>query len=73
MKTATYTGMDNKPFTVDYDETAPCRICGRPVMEASMGGTDICPWCDCGKERPDKDVIKAYELQDDNIDGSPKD
>ena len=63
MKTATYTGMDGKPFTVEYDETAPCRICGRPVMDASMGGTDVCPYCDCGVKRPDKDVVKAYELQ----------
>lgn len=36
---------------VEYDEEAPCRICGKPVVEASMGGTDVCPWCDCGKHR----------------------
>ena len=54
MKTATYTGMDGKPFSIQYDETAPCRICGYSVMDASMGGTDVCPWCDMGKERPDK-------------------
>jgi len=35
----------------EYDETAPCRICGKPVVEASMGGTDVCPWCDCGNNR----------------------
>ena len=50
MKTATYTSGD-KPLVVEYDETAPCRICGLPVEEASMGGTDVCPWCDCGNNR----------------------
>jgi len=33
---------------VQYDETAPCLICGNPVINASMGGLDICPSCDCG-------------------------
>lgn len=51
MKTATYTGADGKPIVVDYDDEAPCRICGKPVFEASMGGTDVCPWCDCGNHR----------------------
>tara|TARA_Y100000034_G_C6891777_1_gene410368 strand:+ start:680 stop:988 length:309 start_codon:yes stop_codon:yes gene_type:complete len=37
---------------VVYDADAPCRICGEPVIEASMGGTNVCPWCDCGRERP---------------------
>lgn len=48
MKEATYTLIDNSKVTVEYDETAPCRICGLPVVAASMGGTDVCPWCDCG-------------------------
>ena len=42
------------PFTVTYDENAPCRICGEPVVSASMGGTDVCPWCDCGRDRDGK-------------------
>jgi hypothetical protein len=33
---------------IEYDETAPCKICGLPVDNASMSGTDICPSCDCG-------------------------
>jgi hypothetical protein len=33
---------------IEYDENAPCRICGLPVMDASMGGIDVCPCCDCG-------------------------
>lgn len=51
MKTATYTGQDGKPFTVEYDENAPCVSCGLPVLYASMGGTGICAWCDCGQYR----------------------
>lgn len=51
MKTATYTGLQNQKIVVEYDEESPCRICGLPVVEASMGGTDVCPWCDCGIHR----------------------
>ena len=25
-----------------------CIICKRKNISASMGGTDICGWCDCG-------------------------
>ena len=48
MKTATYRRMDGKDFTIEYDEAAPCRVCNEPVRAASMGGTDVCPACDCG-------------------------
>ncbi len=51
MKTATYRLTSGETITVEYDETAPCRICGEPVYEASMGGTDVCPWCDVGNCR----------------------
>lgn len=51
MKTATYRTTEGKELKVEYDETAPCIICGEPVVEASMGGTVICPWCDMGKCR----------------------
>ncbi len=51
MKTVTYTRINGKKFTVEYDENAPCIICGEPVGNASMGGTVICPACDCGKNR----------------------
>ena len=54
MKTATYTLMDGTKIEVEYDENAPCRICGYPVKDASMGGTDVCLWCDMGIERPEK-------------------
>lgn len=37
MKTATYTGLQNQQIVVEYDEEAPCRICGKPVVEASIG------------------------------------
>lgn len=61
MKTATYTLLDGSKLAIEYDETAPCRICGYPVIDASMGGTDVCPWCDMGKERPDKTRIEYYQ------------
>ena len=55
MKEATYNLADGVQLTVEYDETAPCRICGKPVESASVGGTDVCPWCDCGKHRDGRD------------------
>lgn len=51
MKTATYNLIGGGTKIVEYDENAPCMVCGEPVVEASMGGTAICPWCDCGKCR----------------------
>lgn len=51
IKTAIYNTLSSEKLVVEYDEEAPCRICGKPVVEASMGGTDVCPWCDCGKHR----------------------
>ncbi len=36
---------------VEYDDLAPCICCGEPVHNASMGGTVVCPACDCGKCR----------------------
>ncbi|GAI81040.1 unnamed protein product [marine sediment metagenome] len=51
MKTATYNLIGGGTKVVEYDENAPCIICGEPVVEASMGGTALCPWCDVGKCR----------------------
>ena len=51
MKTATYRGLDGKGFTVEYDPESPCIHCGLPVVEASVGGTAVCPWCDMGVDR----------------------
>lgn len=48
MKKAVYNLFSGGTKTVEYDETAPCIVCGEPVTEASMGGTAICPSCDCG-------------------------
>jgi len=36
---------------IEYDPDAPCICCGLPVVEASMGGTVVCPWCDTGHDR----------------------
>jgi uncharacterized Zn finger protein (UPF0148 family) len=50
MKTINY-HTDEGLKSFEYDENAPCIICGEPVVSASMGGTVICPWCDLGKCR----------------------
>lgn len=51
MKTATYTKLGGNKYTIEYDENAPCATCHEPVVEASMSGTAICPWCDGGQCR----------------------
>jgi len=51
MKTARYPLATGEYLEIDYDENAPCRLCGLPVTNASTDGTDICPWCAIGKER----------------------
>jgi len=51
MKTVTYRGLDGENFTIEYNENASCVSCNLPVLEASMGGTSLCSWCDCGVYR----------------------
>jgi len=51
MAIARYKKPDGTDLEIEYDENAPCIICGEPVIAASMGGTVICPGCDCGKCR----------------------
>lgn len=56
MKKVIYDTLQHGRVEVEYDEEAPCRVCGfsvmeASVMEASVGGTDVCPWCDCGFAR----------------------
>ena len=51
MKTVTYNLIGGGKQTIEYDESAPCIICGEPLGSASMGGTVVCPACDCGKCR----------------------
>ena len=57
MKTARYNLINGGTAMVEYDETAPCRVCGLPVGEASMGGTDVCPSCDCGLYRDGSPIL----------------
>ena len=61
MKTVTYRDIFDEEIEVEYNEHAPCRICGLPVVHASMGGTNVCPWCDCGRYR-DGTEINVREL-----------
>ena len=64
MKKTTYTRLGTQtPIVVTYDETAPCRLCGFPVMEASTSGTDGCPWCDMEEPRPEEAVAAAAIAQ----------
>jgi hypothetical protein len=51
-KSASYRLRDGSSLTIDYDPAAPCIVCGLPVVWASMGGTAVCSWCDCGEPRP---------------------
>jgi hypothetical protein len=48
IKVAEYKLHDGSICQVKYDAYAPCWYCGFPVGEASMGGTVVCPSCDCG-------------------------
>ena len=48
MKKAKYKLINGRELEVEYDENAPCICCGEPIIEASMGGTVICRWCDMG-------------------------
>ena len=49
MKTADYRYFGGP--VIEYDADAPCWSCDLPVESASMGGTVICSWCDCGMKR----------------------
>lgn len=51
METARYPLVGGGEWIIEYDPNAPCRMCGLPVIEASAGGTDVCPWCDMGVTR----------------------
>ena len=48
---ATYHKVGGGEIKIEYDDEAPCRGCGEPVIGASMAGTDVCGSCDMGKCR----------------------
>lgn len=57
MKTIKMTRIsDGELVDVPYDPTIACLICGNPVVNASIGGFDICPSCDCGYFRNGKKI-----------------
>jgi len=62
MKKATYTMLDGSKRTIEYDENAPCILCGKPVIEVSMAGPTICPWCDSGCPRPEVAIIMSQKF-----------
>ena len=64
MKTAIYNLLGGGKLSVEYDETTPCRLCKLPVIEASMGGTDVCPWCDVGIDRNGRWLTAREMIQD---------
>lgn len=51
--------MGELPFDPDF----PCAYCEQPVVELSIGGSAVCPWCDTGSNRDgtpwDYDTMKA--------------
>lgn len=51
MLEARYRLVDGRTLVVEYSSEGPCRMCGEPVKAASVGGTDVCPWCDMGRYR----------------------
>ena len=69
MKIAKYHTIDGKEVEIEYDEKAPCIVCGFPVVAASMGGTKLCPWCDCGNERPEVEEARRKALKENNNGG----
>ena len=80
MREATYTLIDGTRKTFRYDPLAPCVGCGLPVVEASMGGTVLCPWCDSGYDRqggrinsvrPRKATQAEYEAAVEALKGEP--
>lgn len=50
-KSATYRLQDGGTLIISYDPEEPCVVCDLPVLEASVGGTNICPSCDMGRFR----------------------
>jgi len=66
MKTATYPLLAGGQVVIEYDEKAPCIGCGLPVVEASMGGTALCPWCDTGKNRDGTPI--EYRMREATVD-----
>ena len=34
-----------------FDPTFPCAYCEEPVLQLSVGGSAVCPWCDMGHNR----------------------
>lgn len=51
IKTSIYRLTDGTSKEFTYEDQDPCMICGLPVIHASMSGTNICAWCDCGNNR----------------------
>jgi hypothetical protein len=64
MKTAKYKLLGGKEIEIEYDEMAPCIICGYPVIAASMAGTDVCPWCDSGYTRPETGEVRQKTFRE---------
>jgi hypothetical protein len=62
METVTYKLLNGTTRTVEYDPQAPCWACGQPVLAASMGGTVLCPWCDCGNARDGRKLTLTESL-----------
>lgn len=62
MKKVTYAIIGGGKKTIEYDDHALCISCKLPVIDASMGGTVLCPWCDCGNYR-DGTRIETFDKE----------
>jgi hypothetical protein len=40
-----------------------CILCGKEAGAGSMGGRNICCWCDCGTPRPDDGAWDFWQRQ----------
>lgn len=54
-----------KEVDLEYDPMAPCINCGLTVVNASVGGTAVCCWCDIGVDR--NGTRLEFHLGDDPI------
>lgn len=71
MKKVSYKLRSGQTFVVEYDENMPCKVCGQPVIVASVESADVCPWCACSIHRNGRDwtfeeTLKFFQREPQN-------
>lgn len=51
------------PSVIWFDPDARCRVCGDAVLTVAASGTDICPWCDSGTNRPKMLAYQEWDIR----------